>query len=247
MIDRLDGLQSVPDAPSRSIGKENASRGDFEQTLKELEERDPHTTHGPQTDSERETSPDGNSARRLEGEGTEVKVEALLLPWQLISQATLSQLTRLGAVASQATSTQRGDVIGTHAASSGDVLLHGPASLPTATHLGNRELPMAQPWYTGSVPDAVRKSEEVGASRLSMSGLANPWSERLVRWISDPGQRVTAWVRDYGLESTDMPALIRDLLEHASGQSVQLARIVVNGQECWNVKKPLLRSHADAN
>ena len=237
MIERLDGLQSVPDAPGRSVGRENASRGDFEQTLKELEERDPHATRGPQTDSERESSSDGNSTRRLQGEGAEVEVEALLLPWQLISQATLSQLTRLGAVARQTTDAHRSDVMATHAASSGNALLHRQAPLPTATHPGSGELPIAQPWYAGRAHDAVRKSEDAGASRLSMSGLANPWSERLVRWISDPGQRVTAWVRDYGLEDADMPALIRDLLEHASGQSVQLARIVVNGQECWNAEK----------
>lgn len=237
MIDRLHGPQSVPDAPARPPGKESAGRGDFEQTLRELKERDHRAAHGPQTDSERESSTSENPARRLQGEGAGAEVEALLLPWQLISQGTLSQLIRSGAGANQTADVFPDAAIAMPLANSANVGLHGQALLPTAAHPGDRGSPIAQPWCAGSARDAVRKSEEMGASRLSMSGLANPWSERLVRWISDPGQRVTAWVRDYGLEEADMPALIHDLREHASGQSVQLARIVVNGQERWNAEK----------
>lgn len=237
MIDRLNGPQPVSDAPARPPGRESAGRGDFEQTLRELEERDHRPTHGPQTDSEREAPPSENPVRRLQGEGAVAEVEALLLPWQLISQGTLSQLTRSGAGANQIAGVFPDAATAMPLASSPNVKLHVQGMLPTAVHPGDRGSPIAQPWSVGTARDAVRKSEEVSASRLSTPGLANPWSERLVRWISDSGQRVTAWVRDYGLEETDIPALIHDLQEHASGQSVQLARIVVNGQERWNAEK----------
>ena len=236
MIDRLEGPHSLPDAPGRSAEKENARRGGFEQALKELEERGPRETRGPQTDSERESLPGGDPTKRSHGEGGETEVEALLLPWQLIPQAALSQLVHSSAVVNQAVNAHRDSAIAASAANSANVQLPGQASLSTVTHRSDEGMLIAQPWHARSA-DAVRKSEEAGASRLSMSGLANPWSERLVRWISDPGQRMTAWVRDYGLEETDMPALIRDLLEHADGQSVQLTRIVVNGQERWNAEK----------
>lgn len=237
MIDRLEGFNSLPDTTSRPAEKENAGRGGFEQALKELEERDSRETHGPQTDSEHESPPSGTPAERLHGEGTEGGAEALLLPWQLIPQAALSQLTRSGAVLNQVVNAHHDVAITASAVNNVNVQFPGQASPLTVTHRVNEGSPIAQSWYARS-PDAVRKSEEADASRLSMSGLANPWSERLVRWISDPGQSVTAWVRDYGLEETDMPALIRDLLEHAEAQSVQLTRIVVNGQERWNAGKP---------
>lgn len=236
MIGRLEGPYSLPDASGRSTEKENARRGGFEQVLKELEERDPRETRGPQTDSERESLPGGDPARRLQGEGGDTEVEALLLPWQLIPQASLSQLTRAGVVENKVVNAHRDSAIAASVANSANVQFPGQASLSTVTHRSDETMLIAQPWHPRSA-DAVRKSEEAGASRLSTSSLANPWSERLVRWISDPGQRVTAWVRDYGLEEADMPALIRDLLEHADGQSVQLTRIVVNGQERWNAEK----------
>lgn len=237
MIDRLEGLHSLPDAPRRSAEKERASRGGFEQALKEVEERDPSEAHGPQTDSERENLPSENPARRLLGEDSGVEVESLLLPWQLIPQAALSQLTRSGAAVNQVVNAHHDGAIAAPAANSTNAQIPGRESPPAVTHRGEGGSPIAQPWHVRNA-DAVRKSGESDASRLSMSGLANPWSERLVRWISDPGQRVTAWVRDYGLEDADMPALIRDLLEHAGTQSAQLARIVVNGQERWSAEKP---------
>lgn len=236
MIDRLDSPQSVRDTPVRPLSKENANRGDFEQTLNELEERDRRTMQGSLADSECESpAGEGPTTKRSHGEGAATEMEALLLPWQLIPQAALSQLMRSAAGADQIAGARPDAAIAMPLADNADVRLYGQAPLPTAMHHDDGRSPIAQPWCAAR--DAVRKSEEAGSSRLPMAGLANPWSERLVRWTSGPGQRMTAWVRDYGLEDTDMPALIHDLLKHASGQGVQLARIVVNGQERWNAEK----------
>lgn len=239
MIHRLDGLHSLPDDRSRPARNDKPNNGDFEQTLKELEgqeERDPQATVDLPADSTDEHFPNETHTTQLQGEGSEqgLEVEAFLLPWQLLSQSTLSHVARLQVGGRWAGGIQNDDGIATPVATGAHAQAHVNELSLTTVYPGDATVSHA--WNPGRAQDAVHKSGESGASHPSMSGLANPWAERLVRWISDPEQRLTAWVRDYGLEDADVSSLIRDLREHASEQSVQLARIVINGQERWNAR-----------
>lgn len=241
MIHRLDGLHSLPDNRNRLARNDKPTLGDFEQTLKELEaqeERDPQATADLPTDSTGEQFSNETHPRRLQGEGSEqgLEVEAFLLPWQLISQATLSHVARLQVGVRWTGGVRNDDGVATVMARGAHAQAHVNELSLATVYPGDGYTTVSHAWHPGRAQVAVHKSGESGASHPSMSGLANPWAERLVRWISDPEQRLTAWVRDYGLEDADVSSLIRDLREHASEQSVQLARIVINGQERWNAR-----------
>lgn len=64
------------------------------------------------------------------------------------------------------------------------------------------------------------------------------WSQRMLRWSGNAATAgITAWVRDYALSASDVPALIDSLVALSTEQGFSLARIVVNGHEAWSAGK----------
>ena len=61
------------------------------------------------------------------------------------------------------------------------------------------------------------------------------WSQRMLRWnagaMDDDG--TTAWVRDFFLESDEVPVLVASLRAFSAGQGMSLSRIMINGREAW--------------
>lgn len=61
------------------------------------------------------------------------------------------------------------------------------------------------------------------------------WSQRMLRWNGNAAGTgaVTAWVRDYSLEASEIPALIQALVALSAEQGFPLERVMVNGHEAW--------------
>lgn len=61
------------------------------------------------------------------------------------------------------------------------------------------------------------------------------WSQRMLRWNGNTtaANGVTAWVRDYALEASEIPVLIQSLLVLSEVQGLPLGRVMINGHEAW--------------
>lgn len=161
-----------------------------------------------------------------------IPVEAKLLPWQLMPQGALSQLRRGMAddPAPRSTHAAIGPVLGeVHARMEAFAATVPAAAVAPAGSAGAVPHGVHSPAASG----ILRKTAEPNAAHLALAGMASPWTERLVRWVAEGNDGVTAWVRDYRLAESDIPALIRDLIEYGNTHDVQLARIVVNARERW--------------
>ena len=88
-------------------------------------------------------------------------------------------------------------------------------------------------------------SARMEADGIDASGLAEArggemaawlhWSQRMLRWNGNAAGAggVTAWVRDYSLDASEIPALVRSLAALSAEQGFLLERVMVNGHEAW--------------
>lgn len=161
----------------------------------------------------------------------------ILRPWRLQASAGLSYLSngaQAGASgdASLLTGPISGDVRSRMATSGVDVTEGG--SLP-ARWKSVLRLPVQLESVSGRMEaDGIEASDPIDAKGGQLAALVH-WSQRVLRWSgSAAGAGITAWVRDYGLAASDVPALIDSLVALATEQGFSLARIVINGHEAWS-------------
>lgn len=72
-------------------------------------------------------------------------------------------------------------------------------------------------------------------SERGYMGAWNQWSQRMLRWkagLTD-GEDAVAWVRDYFLETNEIPGLVASLRAFSTGQGISLGRVMINGHEAW--------------
>ncbi len=60
------------------------------------------------------------------------------------------------------------------------------------------------------------------------------WSERSLRFTPQRDGTAIAWVRDYRLESHEMPRLMEALRGEAKAKGMSLNKIMLNGREAWS-------------
>jgi len=60
------------------------------------------------------------------------------------------------------------------------------------------------------------------------------WSERSLRFTPQRDGTAIAWVRDYRLESREVPRLMEALRGEARAKGVSLSKIMLNGREAWS-------------
>ena len=59
------------------------------------------------------------------------------------------------------------------------------------------------------------------------------WSKFIMRWATNKDGTETIWVRDYSLDAENSQQLLMDIRTMANHSSVQLSRVMINGQEFW--------------
>jgi hypothetical protein len=162
--------------------------------------------------------------------------ELVALPWRLQANAGLSYLAIDGGMPSAV-------------AVRGREMPPAAESLPTEPDAFFTFAPLnasieAGEWLRSVQPAVAAKqvhaSSERAASTEAMRAMTAgtaasvAWPERLLRWIADPqGQGVTAWVRDFGIEPSQLQRMVDSLRDLARQQGQQLHRVVLNGHELW--------------
>lgn len=159
-------------------------------------------------------------------------------PWRLQANAGLSfRSDRPSAAAAPASATLLAGAMPRaehmHAAAAG-VAAFDEGSLPARwknllrlpVHVESASARMEADGIDASDP-AAAKSGEVAAWLH--------WSQRMLRWNGNAAGAggVTAWVRDYSLDASEIPALVRSLAALSAEQGFLLERVMVNGHEAW--------------
>ena len=240
MIERFEA-NLVAEHPSERVKKTDTRQDDFKKSL----EKEPDSDHDRIARSNATKSDETLSA--VEGEKsvgrksmvdtTGQNVDGFLLPWQLASQASLSQLGRSGLDrVLQWQSGARSPVVsgtvpsyvqqGEDIAESGVSLRNG--SVQSVLHT----------LYASATRISESGVKELNNSSSLMSGLHSPWPERLVRWLTDGNHGTTAWIRDYGLAEESIDGLVNDIVQYAKKHGALLVRVVVNGNERWRAHAP---------
>lgn len=161
----------------------------------------------------------------------------ILRPWRLQASAGLSYRSngaQAGAPGDASLLTGRiSDGLRSRMATSGVDVTEG-GSLP-ARWKSVLRLPVQLESVSGRMEaDGIDASDPIDAKGGQLAALVH-WSQRMLRWSgSAAGAGITAWVRDYALAASDMPALIESLVALSAEQGFSLARIVVNGHEAWS-------------
>lgn len=161
----------------------------------------------------------------------------IIRPWRLQASAGLSYRgngAQAGAPGDASLLTGRiSDGVRSRMATSGMDVTEG-GSLPARWKSALR-LPVQLESVSGRMEaDGIDASDPIDAKGGQLAALVH-WSQRMLRWSgSAAGAGITAWVRDYGLAASDVPALIDSLVALSTEQGFSLARIVVNGHEAWS-------------
>ena len=161
----------------------------------------------------------------------------IIRPWRLQASAGLSYLSsgaQAGASGDASLLTGRiSDGLRSRMATSGLDVTEG-GSFP-ARWKSVLRLPVRLESVSGRMEaDGIDASDPIDAKGGQLAALVH-WSQRMLRWSgSSAGAGITAWVRDYALAASDMPALIESLVALSAEQGFSLARIVVNGHEAWS-------------
>lgn len=240
MIDRLDqneALMPRHDRPARgnpkqedfqkALGDQRASEYNMETTAMQYP-----TEFAPSSEA---PIPVGN-ARKVEALG--IPVESILLPWQLIAQGAMSQIARAPLAIMQLPTRVKEDSVD-HSSESAQGRF-AESNLLVSAEANTASTVTSGPTLSPSIfTELASKLDETKVARSLGAGMPNPWSERMVRWITDANQSVTAWVRDYRLTDDDIRIVVDRLIEHSKSQGVPLSRVVVNGKQCWCAEQTL--------
>jgi hypothetical protein len=113
------------------------------------------------------------------------------------------------------------------------------ASLDANTPAPDESLPTQVPV---SVIDSLLESEpSMPADDTALTNAAASdgtstllWSERSLRFTPQRDGTAIAWVRDYRLESREMPRLMEALRGEAKAKGLLLSKIMLNGREAWS-------------
>lgn len=166
--------------------------------------------------------------------------DGILRPWRLQASGGLSYLSsgvQTGAPAETSLLTGRiSDGLGSRIPSpSADVSEGG--SLPVRWKSVLR-LPVELESFSRRMEsDGHVSSDPIEAKSGQLVALAH-WSQRMLRWSGNAASAgITAWVRDYLLSESDLPALIDALVALSIERGISLARIVVNGHEAWSAEE----------
>jgi hypothetical protein len=167
--------------------------------------------------------------------------EILSLPWRLAAVGALSQsFMRTVAALPEKTPDSSMHVV-------------GPAGLsitaPDLAVAGRVAASIGMPRADGlpasvSLPHVlatVLAGEEDGAPERArhLALPAEPWLERLCRWIERREREPSIWVRDYRLDLHQAHMMASSLQALARERGVTLGRIVINGRETWNASQPI--------
>ncbi len=172
---------------------------------------------------------------RLDAQAPGQREQLLASPWHLLAGDHLSQMIAGGkrialAIGMQASAAQQ--PLAGHA-----LFTEGKtADVDTVDPLSMRQPgPMAS-MRAGVPAEAFPETEDAirgTPSRIGQSGAFVAWPLRLLRWLADGNQDITAWLRDYNLSDSSADAVVRQLRTLSEGQGVRLSRIVLNGRELW--------------
>jgi hypothetical protein len=170
-----------------------------------------------------------------EGHGHRELADDVLLPWRLQANAGLSYLSAPGLdarVADPATKPSPLDGFGSPGGAGASTPLAAPEPAGDSAAALRRG---ALAWTTYLADHSFGGVDREQRMQRLQQWLAEhtDWPERLLRWFGHDAD-VTAWVRDFQLGETDLPALVRKLREYAQEHGRPLARVMHNGREVWS-------------
>jgi len=157
---------------------------------------------------------------------------AILLPWRLAANGALSQwfATRAGidgvANAGPPDATRAG-AMGAQASA----VTVPQACAPASPMIQAGGVPAWAPRSTSTSPHATDGSGAPAPAALST--LAEPWQARLLRWLRNNDDALTARLRDYRLDAADEARFVERTVAFARENGLALQRIVVNAREVW--------------
>jgi hypothetical protein len=160
--------------------------------------------------------------------------ESVVVPMRLAATGRLAWVTSIratgiptvtsrecpiGPLQSVAAQSERTGTIGTgYAMASGDAV-----SMSVTSHPSTDE-PLSQ---------VGGDDMEIRSGRAWLTGAAESWLQRLLRWTQRHGHDPVVWIRDYRLDGGGARDLTRSLQSRARAEGFELARIIVNGRELW--------------
>lgn len=185
---------------------------------------------------------EGTVAEHLDARG-----QSLLLPWQLVANSALSHLFPAAgagastAAASVSVAVHAGSVgVQSQAATGVAHVIHAAAPATTAM----TALPVAEPRTTTATRTAASAATDAGAL---LSGLAERWQQRLLRWSQQDGQALNVRIRDFRLDAAGEQALAAQLVSFAQREGLPLQTITINARALWHAGHYLTAQQGDTH
>ncbi|HEX7814754.1 hypothetical protein [Dyella sp.] len=93
--------------------------------------------------------------------------------------------------------------------------------------------PVPERTAASSAEEADVTAETMASALASAGDDVAHWSERVLRLGRDGGSGVTAWLRDYRLNESELSGVLDSLTSYAREQGIPLRRVVLNGRQVW--------------